>query len=299
LQRDPRWAFHFQAGQLVKDIEDCEREIELDTKLTRVLKGEIQPADAGERLMLAQICQLPGKALYASAARFYADAFGEQPKLEANPQGQHRYNAACAAVLAGCGQGKDGETLNDTERAALRRKARDWLQADLDVYARQVKDGKAESVLSEVRLARLQTDSDFVGVRDAQALAKLPEAEQAEWSKLWADVEQLLMQVHSLITERTLNGTLTDRQHEHVHDIKLEASKTYVIDMKSKKLDSYLKLYDPAGKLVAENDDIAPNNLDSRIVFTPKEAGVYRIIATSFEQRGRGAYTLTIRAVGK
>ena len=35
----------------------------------------------------------------------------------------------------------------------------------------------------------------------------------------------------------------------------------------------------------------------SHIVFTPKEEGVYRITATSFEQRGRGAYTLTIRAI--
>jgi Bacterial pre-peptidase C-terminal domain len=81
--------------------------------------------------------------------------------------------------------------------------------------------------------------------------------------------------------------------------MKLKPGKTYVIDMKSTALDSYLKLYDPAGKLLAENDDIAPNSLDSRIIFTPKEAGVYRITATSFEQRGRGAYTLTIRAVGK
>jgi hypothetical protein len=45
---------------------------------------------------------------------------------------------------------------------------------------------------------------------------------------------------------------------------------------------------------VAENDDIAPNNLNSRIIFTPKETGTYRIVATSFEERGRGAYTVTI-----
>jgi hypothetical protein len=37
--------------------------------------------------------------------------------------------------------------------------------------------------------------------------------------------------------------------------------------------------------------------LDSRIIFTPKESGTYRITATSFEQRGRGAYTLAVRAV--
>ena len=35
-----------------------------------------------------------------------------------------------------------------------------------------------------------QQDADFTAVRDA--LAKLPEAERAEWHKLWQDVEALL-----------------------------------------------------------------------------------------------------------
>jgi hypothetical protein len=47
--------------------------------------------------------------------------------------------------------------------------------------------------------------------------------------------------------------------------------------------------------VLAENDDIDPNYLNSRIVFTGKESGVYRIIATSFEQRGFGTDTLVIR----
>jgi hypothetical protein len=45
--------------------------------------------------------------------------------------------------------------------------------------------------------------------------------------------------------------------------MKLEAGNAYVIDMKSTDLDSYLKLHDPAGKPIAENDDIAENNQDS------------------------------------
>jgi hypothetical protein len=36
----------------------------------------------------------------------------------------------------------------------------------------------------------LQND-DFTGVRGAEALAKLPEAERQEWQKLWADAEVL------------------------------------------------------------------------------------------------------------
>ncbi len=79
--------------------------------------------------------------------------------------------------------------------------------------------------------------------------------------------------------------------------MKLEAGKAYVFEMKSTELDSYLKLHDAAGTLRAENDDIAPGNLDARIVFTPSKNGVYRITATSFRQTERGAYTLTIRTV--
>ncbi len=52
---------------------------------------------------------------------------------------------------------------------------------------------------------------------------------------------------------------------------------------------------DPKGKVLAENDDVSKDNLNSHILFTPTADGTYRIIATAFEQRGIGAYTLTIR----
>ena len=34
--------------------------------------------------------------------------------------------------------------------------------------------------------------ADLAGPRDAAALEKLPDAEHAEWKKLWAEVEELL-----------------------------------------------------------------------------------------------------------
>ena len=71
--------------------------------------------------------------------------------------------------------------------------------------------------------------------------------------------------------------------------------KTYVIDMTSAQFDTFLRLEDEQGKVLAENDDISEDNLNSRIVFTAPAAGSYRIVATAFEQRGTGAYTLTIR----
>ena len=54
-------------------------------------------------------------------------------------------------------------------------------------------------------------------------------------------------------------------------------------------------LQDAKGKKLAENDDIAPNNLNSRLLFTPEKDGVYRLVVTAFQGRGSGPYTLIIR----
>ena len=59
----------------------------------------------------------------------------------------------------------------------------------------------------------------------------------------------------------------------------------------------YLRLEDDKGKVLAQNDDISyPDNLNSRIIFTAQQDGSYRIVATSFQQRGTGNYTIPIRA---
>jgi hypothetical protein len=44
------------------------------------------------------------------------------------------------------------------------------------------------------RLTHWQQDPDLAGIRDKDALAKLPEGERADWLKLWADVEALSKQ---------------------------------------------------------------------------------------------------------
>jgi tetratricopeptide (TPR) repeat protein len=83
--------------------------------------------------------------------------------------------------------------------------------------------------------------ADLAGVRNAKALAALPEPERAVWTKLWTDVEQLRKQIRGLITETAFQGTLTDKVAQQVHEMKLEAGNPYVIDMKSTELDSYLR----------------------------------------------------------
>jgi tetratricopeptide (TPR) repeat protein/serine/threonine protein kinase len=166
------------------------RFVALDDKLPQVLLGEVQPADAAERIALAQLCQ--HRQRYAAAARFYAEAFSADPKQAEKlgaPGG--RYSAACVAALAGCGQGRDANQTADKERARLRRLAREWLHADLLAWARLLENepGKVRSLLAKT-MNDWHQDKDFAGVRGG-ALAKLPAAERLEWQKMWKEVAAL------------------------------------------------------------------------------------------------------------
>src|SRR5439155_15020384 len=74
--KNPRWPY-----PSAQWVQQCERLVELDEKLPAILKGEAQPTDAAECLVLAKLCQQPFKGLYAAAARFYAEAFAAKPQL--------------------------------------------------------------------------------------------------------------------------------------------------------------------------------------------------------------------------
>jgi tetratricopeptide (TPR) repeat protein len=169
----------------------CEELMARDAKLSAVLMGKEKPKDAAEAAALAWLAQQPYKQLHAAAVRLYRQAFTAESKLADDPHTSHRYNAACSAVLAGCGLGKDAKQPNDEERAALRQQALDWLRADLVAWGKVLEGAKPDPVARR-DLQHWLEDSDLAPVRDAAALAKLPEAERLAWRKLWADVDKLL-----------------------------------------------------------------------------------------------------------
>jgi tetratricopeptide (TPR) repeat protein/serine/threonine protein kinase len=173
-------------------VQQAERLVELDAKLPAILKGETKPANTDECVELALVCVLYKK-LNRAGAQLFAQAFAEQPQLADDLGTQHRYNAACAAALAGCGQGRDADPSDANERARLRRQALDWLRADLVAWGRllEKEPDKTAPVLSKT-MQYWQRDTDFAGMRGPEALAKLPEAERLEWQKLWADVADML-----------------------------------------------------------------------------------------------------------
>jgi hypothetical protein len=84
-----------------------------------------------------------------------------------------------------------------------------------------------------------------------------------------------------------------NESHRKVYDVMLKAGRTYVIDMVSSEFDAYLRLEDPDGKQLAQDDD-GGGQLNARIVFTAPRDGTYHIIATSLEE-DVGRYTVTVQ----
>src|SRR5262249_53733236 len=79
-----------------------------------------------------------------------------------------------------------------------------------------------------------------------------------------------------------------------VHEFKMKSGTTYIIDLKSRQFDAFLRLEDSDGKELAKDDD-GGGGLDARIVYKATKDDTCRIIATTFDGK-LGAYTLTVKA---
>lgn len=124
------------------------------------------------------------------AAELASIAFARDPALADDYAAQNRYAAVCYAALAGCGQGKDADELDDAGRARWRGQALEWLRADLAHWAAALRQGEKEVALKTLRW--WQEDADLAGVRGDEALAKLPAAEAEAWTRFWVEVARVL-----------------------------------------------------------------------------------------------------------
>jgi hypothetical protein len=115
----------------------------IDTRLTAIITGDQQHKDEAERLALAQ--RAYDKALHAAAARLWGEALEANPKLGEDRQAGHRYNAACAAVLAGCGKGQDDRPPAEAAQVKLRRQALGWLNAELATCSKLLESGPPQA----------------------------------------------------------------------------------------------------------------------------------------------------------
>jgi tetratricopeptide (TPR) repeat protein len=174
-------------------LQACERWRALRARLPGLAAGRDRPADNAERLAFAELFRQPIEGRYAIAARLYAEAFDADPKLADDLRAATRLRAAGAAASAGCGQGRDGARLDETEKIRLRCQALTWLRADLAAWTKQGQGDKARARAAlQKALRSWRRDARLAGVRDAGALDRLPEAERAEWQGLWRQVDVML-----------------------------------------------------------------------------------------------------------
>jgi serine/threonine-protein kinase len=184
-------------ANLESQLRRCQRLIALQARLPAVLEGKDNPRNSDETLEFAELCGMQGR--FTAAARLYADALTASPPSPEDPRTTRRYTAACAAALAGCGRGEDGATLGEADRARWRGQARDWLRADLSVWARTLESGpEADRLLVRRRLAHLWADPDLAGLFGHDALDKLPPAERQECRTLWGEVDALIRRAQAL-----------------------------------------------------------------------------------------------------
>lgn len=73
-----------------------------------------------------------------------------------------------------------------------------------------------------------------------------------------------------------------------------EAGQQVVITLESSAFDTFLILVAPNGDLIAQNDDISTDNLNSSLTVTLPSSGTYRVVANSYDSSGRGRYMLTV-----
>jgi tetratricopeptide (TPR) repeat protein len=171
-------------------IQACERMLELEKRLPRLLQGQDKVASPREGLEVALLCQ--AKRRYVAATKFSVEALTADPKLTFDLQAQCRYRAACSAVRAAAGQGEDAANLDDAARAKFRRQALDWLNADLTVWTRLLESGPPEARAFVARTLRhWKEDPDLAGIRDQAALARLPEDERMAFTRLWTQAAEV------------------------------------------------------------------------------------------------------------
>jgi tetratricopeptide (TPR) repeat protein len=94
------------------------------------------------------------------------------------------HKAACAALKSAANPGTETRPPGEPDRFGLRRQAMDWLKANLDLTAAM----RGRGLKPPWSISTWQDDPVLAAVREPAELAKLSQAERAQWQRFWADV---------------------------------------------------------------------------------------------------------------
>jgi serine/threonine-protein kinase len=168
----------------------AEHLIALEPRLPDVVKGCDRPDNAEA---IAEFARLAfSRHLYVAAAHLWTDAFAASPTLAADPTTGNRFQAARAAALAGAEGTRLADAPDARSRARWREQAVAWLEADLAASAAALESGTPRQRAAVLRrLGRWQVDPALAGLRDVQAVARLPGLERRPLRDLWRRIDTL------------------------------------------------------------------------------------------------------------
>jgi tetratricopeptide (TPR) repeat protein len=180
------------AQRELRELTSADPELrKLNRKLAAVIDRLEEPHDNRERLVLAMHAYSTRR--FATARELWKDAMVAAPSICDDRAAQHRYNAACSAVLAAAGLSEDKSKPEDKTIIQWRSEALVWLDAELVAWTEFSKSANSEQLAFIIQtLQHWKKDSDLASIRDSVSLKSLPETERESWESLWAKVDQLL-----------------------------------------------------------------------------------------------------------
>ncbi len=158
--------------------------------LNRVARGGSWDSDPRQVASAHRVSVAPHD---GRSGRGFRLALDEAVSVETLAEAYERSYAARAAALAGCGLKRSNPPLDSAAQTKLRTRALDWLRTELGRLAKVHESNPTENQANFIcALEYWKSTPDLAGVRDADALGKLPAEEQKPWRTLWLKVEALL-----------------------------------------------------------------------------------------------------------
>jgi hypothetical protein len=97
----------------------------------------------------------------------------------------------------------------------------------------------------------------------------------------------------SVAGELAPNDPMANDAFMRIHEVTLTAGRRYVIDLQSDEFDTFLKVLNPSGAIVAFADECGTMR-NTRVIYIPTRTETYRIVATSYEPAATGAFQLMV-----
>ncbi|PSN09171.1 serine protease, partial [filamentous cyanobacterium CCP5] len=95
------------------------------------------------------------------------------------------------------------------------------------------------------------------------------------------------------------NPTLADGSRYQEYSFQGQAGQEIRITLESPDFDTYVFIGDADRNILADNDDISAENLNSELVFTLPQTGLYYVVVNAYDHTGQGRYQLTVEEISQ